>query len=124
MGPSTVSAFAALTLAVILLWMPRVPWIWMVPAALALVLALLGGLIDLRGAMALDAFAAASAGAKRAIILPLVIVTLAIMVTIAAGLFLHLVPGFDNARVIADVVVGHGALPYSKFLNFDNGMAG
>jgi hypothetical protein len=47
-----------------------------------------------------------------------------LMVTICAGLFLHVIPGFDNPRVLTDVVLGPGSQPYTKYLNFDKGVAG
>jgi len=45
-------------------------------------------------------------------------------VAIAAGLFLHVVPGFENTVVLDGVVLGPGAAPYTRFLNFDKGVAG
>jgi membrane protease YdiL (CAAX protease family) len=124
MGPWDVAAFAALTLAVLSLWIPRPAWSWMVPGALALAFAFVSGLIDHRAALGLLAFAAACIAANRARGLPAAVAAHAIMVAIGAGLFLHLMPGFDNPRVIGEVVIGHDALPYSKFLNFDKGLAG
>src|SRR5581483_5664779 len=111
-----------LTLALALLWAPARAWI--VPGVLALIFALVGGLIDLRGLIGLLAFAAACIAANRARGLLLVVVTHAIMVAIGAGLFLHLLPGIDNPLVVSDAVLSPGAAPYSKYLNFDKGVAG
>jgi membrane protease YdiL (CAAX protease family) len=125
-----VGAFAALTLALVALWAPRVSlskyagWFWMLPCALAAVFGLGGGLVDLRGLFALLCFAAACAAAQRAGGRGMAIVTHAIMFAACAGLFLHRVPGVDNPRLVADVVLGPGSMPYTKYLNFDKGMAG
>ncbi len=116
------AAFITLTLALALLWAPARAWI--VPGALALMFALVGGLIDLRGLIGLLAFAAACIAANRARGLLMVVVTHAIMLAIGAGLFLHLLPGIDNPRVVSEAVLSAGAAPYSKYLNFDKGVAG
>ena len=54
----------------------------------------------------------------------MVIATHAIMFATCASLFLHVVPGVDNPRVVTDVVLGPGSVPYTKYLNFDKGIAG
>jgi len=110
----TTAAFAALTLAIVMLWAPR--RVWIAAAVLALSLAWIGGVIDLRGGMILIAFAAACVAANRARGLPLGILTHAIMIAIGAGLFLHLMPGIANPRVVADT--------FSRYVNFDKGFAG
>jgi uncharacterized protein len=133
--PAAVSAaFVMLTVALGLLWVPvSLPLplpllgaarIWIVPAAIALISAFIGGLIDARGAIALLAFAAACAAANRGGGRFPNIVAHAIMLAIGAGLFLHALPGIDNPRVVTDAVLGPGAMPYSKYLNFDKGIAG
>jgi uncharacterized protein len=130
MTPSLVAPFATLTLALACLWAPRITaWphasrIWIVPGALALILALVGGVIDPRGLAVLLAFAAACISANRASGLVFGIVAHATLLAIGAGLFLHVMPGIDNPRVVTDVVLGPGAMPYTKYLNFDKGMAG
>src|SRR5688572_4792592 len=46
------------------------------------------------------------------------------MLAMCAGLFLHIMPGFDNPRLVSDVVLGPGSIPYTKYLNIDKGLAG
>jgi membrane protease YdiL (CAAX protease family) len=41
-----------------------------------------------------------------------------------AALYLHLVPGFDNPRLVTEVALAPDSLPYTKYLNFDKGFAG
>jgi len=122
-------AFAALTLALVALWMPRVSTstaglLWTFPGALAVVLGFAGGLIDGRALIVLLLFAGACAAARRADGLAMAVATHGIMFAVCAGLFLHVVPGVDNPRILADVVLGADSVPYTKYLNFDKGMAG
>lgn len=35
------------------------------------------------------------------------------------GLFLHIFPGFNNWKVISNVVLSKGSIPYNMYLNFD-----
>jgi len=128
--PPIVGAFAALTLALVALWAPRVclsphaALYWTFPGAVAVALGLGGGLVDLRALFALLCFAGACAAAKRGGGRTMTIATHAVMFAGCAGLFLHLVPGVDNPRLVGDVVLGPGSIPYTKYLNFDKGVAG
>ena len=45
------------------------------------------------------------------------------MLGIAATLFVHAAPGFDNPRVLDGVQLSADSLPYIKYLNFDKGAA-
>ena len=125
-----VGAFAALTLALATLWAPHVSEstqagrIWMVPGTLAAVLGLAGGLIDARALFVLLFFAGACAAARRAGGCAVAVATHVMMLGACAFLFLHVVPGVDNPRIITDAVLGPGSVPYTKYLNFDKGMAG
>jgi len=130
LSPTSIAAFAVLTVAAGLLWLPPLvasrdsSRAWVVPALLAVVLALGGDLIDWRGLVALLALAAACIAAHRAPDKPARLVAHAAVVALCAGFFLHVVPGFNNPRVIDAVLIGEGASAYSKYLNFDKGMAG
>ena len=124
------AAFAALTLAMAALWVPRMSSspharrVWIVPFAIAVAFALAGGLVDVRGVLVLAALAALCGTAARAWNGAVTIAAHILMVTICAGLFLHVIPGFDNPRVLTDVALGPGSQPYTKYLNFDKGVAG
>jgi membrane protease YdiL (CAAX protease family) len=126
----TIGAFAALTLALVALWAPRLSasphaaLVWTLPCAVAAAFALDGGLIDVRALVVLLCFAVACAAAKRAGGGAIAIAMHAVVFAACAALFLHRVPGVDNPRLVADVVLGPGSMPYSKYLNFDKGIAG
>ena len=96
----------------------------MAPALLAVGLAFAGDLVDWRGLVALLAVAAACIAAHRAPGKSARLVAHAAVVALCAGFFLHVVPGFNNPRVIDAVLIGEGTSSYSKYLNFDKGMAG
>jgi membrane protease YdiL (CAAX protease family) len=80
--------------------------------------------IDLRGLLVLLAFAGVCATAARHDGRLLRRVATALMLALTAGFFLHVMPGFDNPRVVSNVVLGTGSLPYTQYLNFDKGLAG
>ena len=96
----------------------------MAPALLAVVLAFASDLVDWRGLVALLVVAAACIAAHRAPGKSARLVAHAVVVVLCAGFFLHVVPGFNNPRVIDAVLIGEGTSSYSKYLNFDKGMAG
>ena len=133
------SPFIALTVAMILVWSRRISsstlaaWAWLIPAALAVVMAVVAGVIEPLGILLLGVLGAAC-GAAAGAACPERRVEGAnpalrrsahvIMLVIAAGLMLHALPGFHNPVVVDRVVLGPGATPYTKYLNFDKGMAG
>ena len=124
------AAFAALTLALAALCLPRArlaalssPW-WLFPFTVALALAAAGGVVSARGLLVVLSFAGGCILAHRAAAPVVRVAAHAVMLTACAGLFLHIVPGFDNPRLLSGVVVSPGAAPYEKYLNFDKGVAG
>jgi len=128
--PWQLAAFAALTLALIALWLPRqlamssrLPW-WGVFFAGALVAAAIAQLVDLLGLVALLALGASCVLARGIRRGPFRVVAHAVMLSLCAALLLHAVPGFDNPRVLDAVLVSPNAVPYTKYLNFDKGVVG
>lgn len=128
-GPA-VGAFTALSVAAVCLWIGRTrdprelihPW--MMAASLSLVLAVAAGLIDFRGLIAVLVLAAAAMASNQARQAPVRIAAHLATLGLTLGLFLHVVPGFANPRVLSDVLLSSDAVPYTKYLNFDKGMAG
>ena len=51
-------------------------------------------------------------------------VALAVVLAISAGLLAHVIPGFANPRALDAVQLSGDSLPYTKYLNFDKGVAG
>ena len=115
LSPPSIAAFAVLTVAAALPWLPgpiasrHSCRVWMAPALLAVVLALAGDLVDWRGLVALLALAAACVAAHRAPDKSARLAAHAVVVALCAGFFLHVVPGFNNPRVIDAVLIGEGA---------------
>ena len=130
LSTATIAAFGALTVSAACLWIPRVvTWrhaaqAWMVPAAVAMMFALAGGLMDVRGLVGVLTFAIACGTANSAADRPVRLAAEFAIVALCAGFFLHVIPGFANPRVIGDAVLSADAAPYTKYLNFDKGMAG
>jgi membrane protease YdiL (CAAX protease family) len=127
--PLAAGAFAALTVALAALWTMRTaaPRIaqrsWIGAGVLSVLLALTGGTIDLDGLAALIAFAVICVLARRVRHPALLVITHLLLVLVCAALFMHVVPGFQNPVLVADVVLGPGAQAYTKYLNYDKGMA-
>ena len=123
-------AFATLTVAVLTLWMPLVTShahahrLWLVPAGIALVIAGAAGLVNLTGALVLLAFGGLCVAARRVPGRIFPVLAHVLVLSTCAALFLHIVPGFDNPRLISNALTGSDAQPYTKYLNFDKGMAG
>jgi membrane protease YdiL (CAAX protease family) len=129
-APMTAATFWSLTMAAACLWVPRrlirgLPkQVWLVPAALAVVCACAGRLIDETGVAILAALGAAAYAANHARNQPWRAAAHVLVIAISAGLFLHVLPGFDNPRLVDHVVLSPGASPYTQYLNVDKGMAG
>ena len=47
-----------------------------------------------------------------------------IMFALSLCLLLHVVPGFLNPKIVTDVIVSKGGIPYSQHLNFDKTFVG
>ena len=120
----------ALTIALVALWAPRVirsgraPYYWVLPFAVSVVAALDCRIIDARGLAALAVLALACIVSRAPYARSLKIAAHVVMLATSAALLLHVVPGFNNPIVIDRVVLGPGAEPYSKYLNFDKGVVG
>lgn len=89
-----------------------------------MLLTLTGGLVDGRGVLALAVLAAACHGANHGGSRTLRALAHVSVWTLTAGLFLHLVPGFNNPLMLDRVVLGAGAMPYTQYLNLDKGIGG
>ncbi len=128
-GPAVV-AFAALTVAILALWAPRLSAspravsLWVLPFAVALVAAQFGGLVATPGLAALFAFVSACRVSSLAPDGALRGFAIAVMLVMSGALLAHAVPGFTNPRVLDDVRLAADAAPYTKYLNFDKGVMG
>lgn len=127
---STLVAFGALSLALGALWLgqaemsPRLARLWTWPFAVAVAAALYGGIMDVRAVLVLLFYAASCRAANRASGRAASLVAHVALLGITAALMLHVMPGFRNPLVINQVVLSPGGVPYTKYLNFDKGVAG
>jgi uncharacterized protein len=127
--PAAAAAFALLSLALLAVGLPRsLPWsvwAWTVPFALSAVAALLGGVLLPAGAAAILVYGGACAGARRSTF-PLAAraVSGVLVLAISVAFMLHVAPGFRNPLVMDRVVLGPGALPFTKYLNYDKAIVG
>jgi uncharacterized protein len=82
------------------------------------------GIVELRGLVAVAVLVALCLWARRDSRVPWAIVANSSMLALCAAFFVHVLPGFDNPVVVDAEVLGRGSLPYTKYLNFDKGIAG
>ena len=130
MSSVEVASFAMLVAAMLALWAPRfsaaprvASW-WLLPFAGALMLALASRLVDVRGLATILVLAAACRLVHHAPSRTLRGIALAILLAVSAGLMAHALPGFANPLVLDAVQLSGDSLPYTKYLNFDKGVAG
>jgi uncharacterized protein len=121
-SPFPLLAFVALTAA--LLSVRVGPRVWATAGVVACAFATAAGIVDGRGLIAIGALALLCVWSRGATRLPWPIVANASMLALCAAFFVHVLPGFDNPRVVDADVLGPGSLPYTKYLNFDKGVAG
>lgn len=130
LAPAAMIAFTLLTVAVATLWWPRIlvtrfPLrVWSIAFVASVLAAVAGRLVEWPGLLMLVTFALACHFANR---VEARVVRSAIHVTVlllAAGLLMHVLPGFNNPRALTEVVLTPDAAPYTKYLSFDKGAAG
>ena len=126
---ASIAAFAALTLALVALWLTHIltgriaRTLWLGAGLMSVALALAGRMVDVTGLAALTALAVVCMLARRATHPAAVVITHVLLVLGCAALFVHVVPGFQNPVLVSNTVLGPDAQPYTKYLNFDKGMA-
>ena len=123
--------FGLLTAAIAALWLPWRPGrapsgaLWLGLLIAAVVCGYGYGFVNERGVLALAALGLVAHAARRPAATALQRrVATGLAAVLAAGLMAHVVPGFDNPRVIDSVKLSPAAIPYSKFLNLDKAAAG
>ncbi|MBW3629600.1 MAG: CPBP family intramembrane metalloprotease [Gemmatimonadetes bacterium] len=121
--------FALLSLALLSLALPgrrRVTaWAWLAPFLLSAAAGVASGVLRPPALAAMLLLGVACIGARSGA-LPLSARALAgaVVVALYVAFMLHVAPGFDNPVVMDRVVLGPGALPFTKQLNYDKGVAG
>jgi len=124
----TMLSYGLLYLAVLSLWLPykigNLP-MWSVAAGSACCLALLNQQIDALGIFPLTAFAYALyyRGKLDAPKGGILLGNGAVLV-LAYALGAHLIPYFHNVRVLSEVIISKGGVPFTLYLNFDKALVG
>jgi uncharacterized protein len=127
------ATFLLLTCAILALWVAprRVPpslrgFLWLPFFAAALIAAMLAGIVRAPALVWIAALALAAHCFCRRDPRPGWSRTLAAaaLLLLGAGLMAHLLPGFENPRVVGRAVLTAGSVPYSLHLNFDKAVFG
>ncbi|MCI5223123.1 MAG: CPBP family intramembrane metalloprotease [Candidatus Electrothrix sp. AR4] len=118
--------YGFLSLSLIALWLPAKETkrfsirLWHIFCIAALGCGLLFGNVQLSGLFAIailgiSCYCAASELYTKSVR----IIAGTVMLVLSVGLSLHVVPGFSNPKVVANIILSKGGIPYSKYLNFD-----
>ena len=128
--PLTLATFAALTVALLTLWAPRVsaspqaPTWWVLPFAATLLLAQMADLIDTPGLVLLFALVATCRLVHQTPHGGLKGFAIAALLAMSGGILMHAFPGFANPKVLDAVRTSADAAPFTKYLNLDKGLLG
>ncbi|WP_333874688.1 CPBP family intramembrane glutamic endopeptidase [Methylobacter sp.] len=130
LNSATLITYGLLTLALLGLWLPRTPYFpRYAPWAVLLVIAIIAGLFfNILQPMALlwivllgvSTWALTQKNFGLAINSAL----FAIVFLLSVGLLTHQLPGFSNPKIISNLHFSDDAIPYDKYLNFDNVLVG
>jgi len=129
--------FGLLTLALAVPWFPlgkrdrrdggwsRAGRPWVIALAAAIGSGLYFQFLDWRGVLAIAALGVVSWGVyRREVPVGVCLLSVVGVVVLAAGLSIHVIPGFNNPKILSGVVLSPDAEPYSKYLNFDKAVIG
>ena len=124
--------YGTLTLALAGLWIPRskrfpvlATWCWLLPLSVAILLGLYFGFLQPVSLLPITLFGFACFYWFRPAensLLKMMSGGVVLIMTIA--LFLHVLPGFYNPKIISGLKLSTDAFPYDKYLNFDSALIG
>lgn len=127
---STTLTYAFLYLCVVLLWVPsfkKIP-LWSIALVISVIFGLTSQRIDFIGLSLILILACATLclNSKKP---PITVRALSAMILFALGLGLglagvHVLPGFQNLRVLNNVHISSNGIPFSLYLNFDKTVVG
>lgn len=126
----TILAYTLLYFSVVLLWVPlfkKIP-LWSVALLISIVFGLVSQRLDFIGLIFILILACATLCLNNKKIPSAVRVLFAIVLfTLGLGLGLagvHLLPGFQNLRILNNVYISSNGIPFSLYLNFDKTVVG
>ncbi len=127
MNTSISVTYSLLTLSLIALWLPRsrTIYLWQILCVAAIGCGLLFGFVHAPGLLSIALLAIACPLVNQEQFSKVIRIAAGIgMLILSAGLSMHVIPGFSNPKVIVDVILSEGGIPYSKYLNFDKTIVG
>lgn len=129
-NPATTITFGMLTIAMVCLWLPRITifskftqWSWFAFLVIAIITGLICKILELQALLWIAIFG----GNSWILTQPNLGITLKALLTASVLIFsiallTHRLPGFNNPKIISDLILSSDALPYSKYLNFDSAL--
>lgn len=123
---TSILTYTFLYLAVMLLWVPSfkkiAPWI---PALfISIVFGLVSQRVNFIGLAFILILACAVFCLNNQKIFSIRILSAVIVFVLSIGLSLHLLPGFQNLRILNNVYISNNGIPFSLYLNFDKTVVG
>ncbi|MGZ4977033.1 MAG: CPBP family intramembrane glutamic endopeptidase [Methylobacter sp.] len=126
LNAATFITYGLLTLALLSLWLPRIPCFsryapWSVFLVIAIIAGLFFNILQSMALLWIVLFGGSVwALTQKDLGLPIKSALFAIVFLLSVGLLTHQLPGFSNPKIISDLYFSDDAIPYDKYLNFDN----
>lgn len=123
----TVLTYVFLYLTVISLWIPKFAKfpLWTVIAGVSVILGLFSKRLDFLGIIFVILFAIFTYGLKNSKLQVWARVLFAVGILIlGVGLAAHLLPGFQNLKVLDAIQISRDGIPFTLYLNFDKTLVG
>lgn len=117
--------YLSLVCTILLTWYRRIP-LWLISYVLAIMLAYVSEHITILGVIEITILSvnAYLINSVRSNFLQIQIIYIATFFILGLALMLHVLPGFNNWKVLSNQVISKGALPVNIYLNFDKACVG
>ncbi len=124
-----IATYVLLLLSVVFLWIRAIRWLWAGSLAVAVVVGYFAGIVTAVALIPIVVLAAlcwyykqlTTEKSSKPILSFLVAILIAV---VAALLFLHFLPGYNNSILVRNFVLSTQSAPYTQYLNFDKAFAG
>jgi len=120
--------FFLLTASMISLWLPGKQtwgWVWLAFFVIAVISGFLNGYINQYAFITFILVPLSCYYAeKQAIPVYLKVISCVSVLCLSLAILGHIMPGFNNPKIISDLILSPEAIPFSKYLNFDKTILG
>lgn len=123
---TSILTYTFLYLAVVLLWVPpfKKMALWIPALLISIVFGLVSQRVDFIGLAFIFILACATFFLNNQKIFSIRILSAIVVFVLSLGLGLHLLPGFQNLRILNNIYISSNGIPFSLYLNFDKTIVG